>query len=79
MAKFKVELVKDDCIGCGACAAVASELWDMGDDGKSFIKGANGDSVEVGDDKFSGHKEAAEACPVNVIHITNLDNKEKVI
>ena len=83
MAKFKIEHNRPDCIGCGACAAVSPDFWEMKDDGKSSIKGGKkvGDKEEmVIDEKdLAANKEAAESCPVNVIHIVNLDTKEKVI
>ena len=58
------------CIGCGACAAVCPDYWEMGDDGKSLLKGAkgkNGGSVQL---KEAGcNTEAAQGCPVNCIHL----------
>lgn len=32
------------CIGCGACAAVCPDFWEMADDGKSDLKGAKAES-----------------------------------
>ena len=58
---------RDACIGCGACAAVCPGYWVMADDGKSDLKGAKKDVLEV---KEAGcNKEAAQGCPVNCIHI----------
>ncbi|MBR9706764.1 ferredoxin [Candidatus Pacearchaeota archaeon] len=83
MAKFKIDLVKNDCIGCGACTAVSPEFWEMTDDGKTTIKGGekvnSNEEMEIGEKDLASNKEAAESCPVNVIHITNLENNEKVI
>ncbi len=88
MAKFIIEHDRMNCIGCGACAAIAPEFWEMDDDGKSDIKNSKHSKNEKGeiiletltiDEKdFSKHKEAAESCPVNVIHIKK-DNGEKII
>jgi len=83
MAKFKIEHNRPECIGCGACAAVSPGFWEMVDDGKSSIKSAKkvGDKEEkeIDEKDLATNKEAAESCPVNVISITNLDTKEKVI
>ena len=83
MAKFKIEHNRPDCIGCGACAAVAPDAWEMKDDGKSSIKNGKkvGDKeeMEIDEKDLPSNKEAAESCPVNVIHIVNLDTNEKVI
>ncbi|HII53388.1 ferredoxin [Candidatus Micrarchaeota archaeon CG08_land_8_20_14_0_20_49_17] len=81
--KYKVEHDRSNCIGCSACAAVAPEFWEMGDDGKSTAKGAvkrddGWEVLEVGDADFAKNKQAADVCPVNVIHIKK-ENGEKVI
>ena len=84
MTKFKLEHNRPDCIGCGACAAVAPEFCEMHDDGKSdIVKGIHRDDgwqelgVEEKDKELN--MEAADVCPVNVIHLTNLETKEKLI
>ncbi|MBI4440607.1 ferredoxin [Candidatus Woesearchaeota archaeon] len=78
---------RPNCIGCGACAAVTPEFWVMDDDGKSDIKNSKHiknekgeivlETLEVSEADFPKNKEAAESCPVNVIHIKK-DN-EKII
>ena len=83
MTKYKIDHNRPDCIGCGACAAVSPDFWEMKDDGKSSIKNAKkvGDKeeIEIGEKDLATNKEAAESCPVDIISITNLDTKEKVI
>ncbi len=62
---------KDKCIGCGACAAVCSEFWEMGDDGKSFLKGGKkvGKNYELTVKDASCNKDAENTCPVQCIHV----------
>jgi len=62
---------RDVCIGCGACVAVCSAYWEMGDDGKSKLKGAknNGGKFELQAKEPACNKDAAQSCPVNCIHI----------
>lgn len=83
MAKYSVLFNRNDCIGCGACTAVSPDFWSMTDDGKSTLKGSKKTGINeektIDDKEFSSTKEAAEACPVNVIHITNLSNNQKII
>ncbi len=52
-----VKVDKEKCIGCGACAAVCSDGFELGDDGKAKVKNP----------KASCIKEAAASCPVEAI------------
>ncbi|HLC36581.1 MAG TPA: ferredoxin [archaeon] len=75
---------RPNCIGCSACANVAPKFWEMNDDGKSDIIGgkdvAEGwQELEIKDEDFALNKEAADSCPVNVIHIDKKDSKERII
>lgn len=62
---------RDACIGCGTCAAVCSKYWTMASDGKSELKGAKKgkDGYELEVNAIECNQDAAEACPVNCIHI----------
>jgi len=73
-----VELDRVNCIGCGACNTVCPEYWEMGEDGKINLKGMSGktgrlgwQARDVGDDKkaIGCNRQAADICPVGVIHI----------
>lgn len=81
---YKIEHDRPNCIGCAACAAIAPEFWEMNDDGKSDVIGAKRlddgtEELDISDDNFEENKEAAEACPVNVIHLIKKKNNEKII
>lgn len=56
---WKVTVDQDACIGCGVCASLCPDVFEMGDDGKSHP------IVEVTDLECA--KEAAESCPVSAI------------
>jgi len=66
---------KPECIGCGACTAIAPEFWVMNEaENKSDIKNCktleNGwEEREIEEKDFAVNKDVAESCPVNVIHI----------
>lgn len=84
MPSYKLEHDRPNCIGCGACAAVCPAFWEMAEDGKSDIKDAknrddNWQERDIEEADYEGNKEAADACPVNVIHITNKETGEKII
>ncbi len=83
---YKIEHDRPNCIGCGACAAVAPEFWEMDPDGKSDIKGGKRteeggeiikEELDIKDEDYEKNKTAAESCPVNVIHI--LKDGQKLI
>ena len=83
MTKFLLEHDRPNCIGCAACAAVYPKDWEMNDDGKSdIIKGKirpdGWQEREITEADLEGDKQAAESCPVNVIHLKKQDG-EKII
>ncbi|MBI4162067.1 MAG: ferredoxin [Candidatus Aenigmarchaeota archaeon] len=87
--KFYIDHDRPNCIGCGACVAVAPEFWEIkAADGKSDVIGSekqeeNGEVVRevlnIAETNYAKNKEAADSCPVNVIHIVNKETKEQVI
>ncbi|MGM5485076.1 MAG: ferredoxin [Nanobdellota archaeon] len=84
MAKYKISFDRNGCIGCGACASINEEFWEMSSDGKSnLIKSKNKEDgsqeKEIEEKDLAPNKEAAESCPVNVIHIKDLESDEKII
>jgi ferredoxin len=81
MARFRVVINHNVCQGFGACVEVCSKFKLDDEDKKSHVEGAkkvsNGESIEL--NELNCHKQAAEACPFNAIHITNLETDEKLI
>lgn len=66
---------RDKCIGCNYCVELAYEQWRMSKkDGKSTLIGAVNKkgfyTVKVDDFFFEENKKAAEACPVNIIKVS---------
>ncbi|MBN2368679.1 ferredoxin [Candidatus Woesearchaeota archaeon] len=75
---------RPECIGCGACAVIAPDFWEMNDDGKSDIVDGkdmpNGWQEKIIQEKdFDLNLEAAESCPVEVIHIIDNETNKKII
>ena len=87
MTNWKIEHDRPGCIACGACAAVSPDFWTMSEkDGKSDLVGSqhieeNGEVVreEMELDDLKSNREAADCCPVNVIHIIDKKTGDKII
>ena len=83
--KYKIEHDRENCIACGACAVLAPEFWILSkEDGKADVvnstKTEDGyEHLDIKDEDFSINKDAADACPVNVIHIIDKETKKRII
>ena len=60
---IRVRVDKDKCIACGACVAIAPEIFEFAEDGKSEAK------IEVIEEPnlIEKAKEARDACPTGAI------------
>lgn len=66
---MKINVLKDLCIGCGTCVALADQTFIMNAENKSEVKNPAGNSDEE-------ILNAAKACPVSAIEIfDDQDNK----
>ena len=67
---MNLKVDKDICIGCGACAAICPDVFEIDDDGlaKSIV-----DVVpeEVNEDIIEDAIDAKEGCPVDAIKEVN--------
>lgn len=74
MVSHKITHFKKDCISCGACAAIAPDFWEMDEEGMAQLKGSEDKEdhqeliINTEEDR-SINQEAADSCPVNIIHI----------
>jgi len=70
---MKLKVDKDICIGCGACAAICPDVFEIEDDGlaTSIID-------EVTDEVMDDAIDAKEGCPVDAIkEVTDDEIEEK--
>jgi ferredoxin len=77
MARYKLEVVRPECIGCELCTTTCPEYFEMAEDGLSTIKGGSrvgeNDERELEDEGCA--REAAVECPATCIHIYESGNK----
>jgi len=59
---MKISVLKDACIGCGACQAIAPDIFEIEDDGLACAKEENF-KEELKDDVL----DASESCPTGAI------------
>ncbi|MDD5729283.1 MAG: ferredoxin [Victivallales bacterium] len=60
---MKATIDKDSCVGCGLCANMCSDVFEMADDKATVIVGT------IPADAVESAKEAASSCPVEAIKI----------
>ncbi|PIN76151.1 hypothetical protein COV18_00870 [Candidatus Woesearchaeota archaeon CG10_big_fil_rev_8_21_14_0_10_37_12] len=90
--RYKIVYDRLACIGAAACAAVAPEFWEMDEDGKAKLIGAETDEngreiliitenqmTQTMKKALELNLEAAEVCPVQVIHVYDEETGEKLI
>ena len=89
---YKIVFDRKNCIGAAACAAVAPEFWVMNEDGKADLVGSKTDDSgnhvlivkesqlsKEGKNVLALNKDAAEVCPVQVIHIYDAETGQKLV
>ncbi len=73
---YKITLIREDCIGCGSCAEVCPDYWEMDDDGLSNLleskENEDGNFERILEEDRDCNEDAAAACPVDVIEIEDL-------
>ena len=76
---MKIILGKSKCIGCGSCVALCPKFFEIDEEGKARLKGAQFDSkteketLEISKPECA--KEAAEVCPVQCIKVLVQERK----
>jgi ferredoxin len=72
MAKYKVTVIRDKCIGAASCVAIAPKAFKLDEEQKAIIL----DSVsEESDDNLLL---AAQSCPTAAIIVTDTETGEQI-
>jgi ferredoxin len=70
--EMKITIDRDGCIECGACTTTCPAVFELKENEKASIisqyRSGGSDKGEVGPDLNSCAKDAADSCPVAVIH-----------
>ena len=59
---MKIKVNQEACIGCGACCAIADELFEINDEGLSVAK-----VTEVTEEQMEACTDAMDSCPTGAI------------
>ena len=75
---WKLRIIKEKCIGCGSCAAIAPDYFKMNDEMKSSLVHPDKTDAEVeeqvlNDQQAEEVKEAVESCPVEALELVKED------
>jgi len=73
MAKYSI-VAKDECIACGACAAIAPEIFDFDNEGYAqniYSEDNNTGKAEIQTDMEADLIDAAESCPTEAIKVAD--------
>ena len=71
---MKVKVNKDACIGCGACAAICDEVFEINDEGLSVAK-----VEEVKEELQDEVRDAADSCPTGAIEVEEGQEEEEKV
>lgn len=79
---MKVKVNKDACIGCGACAAICDEVFEINDEGLSEVKVEEENKekeefVSVKEELQDEVRDAADSCPTGAIEVEEGQEEEE--
>ena len=71
MAKYKIKIIEEKCIGAASCVGIASGTYKLNDKNIAVLISEDGDTPE---NVLLG----AQSCPTNAIEIYDSETNEKV-
>ena len=82
--RYKIILDRPNCIGAGSCVIAYEQRWKMNTDDKVDLIGGKEEQpgqfiLECTKEEFEKFLESAQVCPVNVIHIFDLETGKQLI
>ncbi len=79
---MKVKVNKDACIGCGACASICPDVFELNDEGLSEVKVEEENKekeefVSVKEELQDEVRDAADSCPTGAIEANEGEEEEE--
>lgn len=71
MAKYKIKIIKEKCIGAASCVGIAPKVYQLDENNIVYVADENGDTPE---NILLG----AQSCPTNAIEIYDALTNKKV-
>ena len=71
IGKYKIQVVRDLCIGAASCVAVSPTVFQLDGESKAVVQ-------ENGQDEAENILMAAQSCPTNAIIITDTETGKQV-
>ena len=71
MAKYKVRVIRDKCIGAASCVAIAPKVFQMDKENKAIVLSQDGNTD---DEKLL----AAQSCPTAAIVVIDEETGEQI-
>lgn len=67
---MKTKIIREDCIACGNCSAICSEIYDYDEDGIAFCHIDNNELKEKVPQKYESLIiEARDNCPTAAVYV----------
>lgn len=87
MKRYRIEYDRESCIGAVSCIQEDPENWTLAkDDMRADLKDSKKDArrtgyfiKEISEHELPIYLKAAKSCPVNVIHIIDIETGEELI
>jgi ferredoxin len=74
--KYKIEIMRENCIACGSCYSINPTHFEPDDQGKSTVSGGKTDDLssvgEFDDIEIETARDAEDSCPVSIITVIEL-------
>ncbi len=70
----KIKVNKDACIGCGACCAICSDVFEFNDEGYAETNSSNNTLDDMNEDIKNDCMDALEGCPTSAIYKEEIED-----